>query len=81
LVEDPVREGPPSTRAVIGQDGRRAEVEVRVTFLGPGEDEDEEPPETEGSCWGLGRTRPLACGDDHYLLKVRVASFLPPSQA
>jgi hypothetical protein len=82
LVDDLVREGPATTRVVIGQDGQRAEVEVRVTFLGPGEDEDGGPAETgEGkSVWNLGLTRPLACGDDPLLLKVR-ARCRPPKQA
>jgi hypothetical protein len=79
LVEDPVRAGPPSMRAVIGQDGQRAEVEVRVTFLGLGEDGDEEP--VGGDCWSLCRTRPLVWGDDPHLPKVPVARCRPAIHA
>ncbi len=78
LVEDLVREGPPSKRAVIGQDGRRAEVEVRVTFLGEIDDEDPAGME-EGSFGSLGRARPFLCGDDPNPLKVPL--FLPATQA
>jgi hypothetical protein len=78
LVEDPVREGPPSTQAVIGQDGWRAEVEVRVTFLGPLKTKDEEPADAEERrFWSLGRTRPVAYGDAPHRRKVRVTRCRP----
>jgi hypothetical protein len=82
LVEDSLLEGAASTRTVIGQDGRRAEVEVRVTFLGLLRDEpDEVIAETDAgrSCWSLSRTRLLECGDS-VIVKVIVTRCSAPTQ-